>query len=175
MNGLGIAVERLDAVSVAAAIPDLSRILIECVNGGAGVGFMAPLAPEKATAYWRNEVLPAVSTGDTALLVAKTGSQIAGSVQLLLRMRENQPHRGEIAKLLVVPAARRQGIARALMESAQAHAAKAGKTLLMLDTADDGAERLYRSMGWQPIGVVPGFALTPHGQLCATTFLYKTL
>ena len=87
-----------------------------------------------------------------------------------------QPHRGEITKLLVAPSARRHGIGRALMETAQTRAAELGKTLLLLDTETGGlAEQLYLSLGWQEVGVVPGFALTPQGQLCATTFLYKQL
>ncbi len=175
MTASGITIERLDTAGAMAAAPVLSGILIDCVAGGAGVNFMHPLTSEKALAYWRDEVVPAVSSGNTALLVARRDGRLAGTVQLILAMRENQPHRGEIAKLLVAPRARRQGVARALMQAAHDHAAAADKTLLVLDTADDGAERLYRSLGWQTVGVVPGFALTPHGALCATTFLYKTL
>jgi len=176
MNPAGFAIEKLDAPSALAAVPELARIHIDCVAGGAGVSFMHPLSPEKADGFWRGEVVPKVAAGETALFVARKGGRIIGTVQVLMAMRENQPHRAEIAKMMVAPAERRQGVARALMEAAQQYAAEAGKTLLLLDTETGGlAEQLYNSMGWQEVGVVPGFALTPHGELCATTYLYKAL
>lgn len=176
MNLTGVEVVALDAAAVSAAIPELSQILIDCVAGGAGVNFMHPLAPEVAAAYWRSKALPAIERGDNLLFVARHGGAILGTVQLVVGMVQNQPHRGDITKLLVAPAARRHGIGRALMEAAQTRAAGLGKTLLLLDTETGGlAEQLYLSLGWQEVGVVPGFALTPQGQLCATTFLYKQL
>ena len=176
MSPAGFSIERLDGAGVLAAVPELARIHIDCVAAGAGVSFMHPLSPEKADAFWRGEVAPKIASADTAIFVARKDNRIIGTVQLLLAMRENQPHRGEIAKLLVAPAERRQGAARALMEAAHKYAAEAGKSLLLLDTETGGlAEQLYLSMGWQEVGVLPGFALTTHGELCATTFLYKVL
>ena len=176
MNLTGIEVVALDAAAVAEAVPQLSQILIDCVAGGAGVNFMHPLAPEAAHTYWRGKALPAIERGDNLLFAARHDGVLFGTVQLVVGMVENQPHRGEITKLLVAPSARRHGIGRALMEAAQARAAELGKTLLLLDTETGGlAEQLYLSLGWQEVGVVPGFALTPQGQLCATTFLYKQL
>jgi GNAT superfamily N-acetyltransferase len=176
MNPTDVVVERLDAAGTLAALPELARIHIDCVATGGGVSFLHPLALEKADAFWRGEVLAEVERGGTALFVAKRGTKIIGTVQLLMTMRENQPHRGEIAKLLVAPAERRKGVARTLMEVAQDFAAKSGKTLLLLDTETGGlAEQLYLAMGWREVGVVPGFALNTHGELCATTYLYKVL
>jgi len=176
MTPTGIAIERLDGASAAAAVPELSRILIDCVESGGGVSFLHPLAPGKAAAFWRGEVVPAVERGHTALLVARAGGHIVGTVQVILGMRENQPHRGEIAKLLVAPAARRHGIARALMEAAQHLAKDAGKILLVLDTeTGSNAEQLYRSLGWQEVGIIPNYALTNHGVLCTVTYFYKAL
>jgi GNAT superfamily N-acetyltransferase len=111
------------------------------------------------------------------LLVAEDGAgAIVGTVQVLLVMPENQPHRGEIAKLLVHPRARRQGIGAALMAAADEAARAAGKTLLVLDTVTGGdAERLYPRLGWQRCGVIPDYALWPQGGLCSTTVFYKAL
>jgi GNAT superfamily N-acetyltransferase len=101
---------------------------------------------------------------------------VLGTVQLVLALPENQPHRGEIAKLLVHPGARRRGLAAALMQAAEAAARAAGKTLLVLDTATGGdAERLYPRWGWQRCGVIPDYALWPRGGLCSTTVFYKAL
>ena len=176
MNPAGFTIERLDTAAALAAVPELSRILIDCVAGGAGVSFMDPLSPAKAEAFWRDRVAPQVKTGSRALFAARRDGRILGTVQLILSIEENQPHRGEISKLMVAPSARRQGVARALMEVAQRYATETGKTLLLLDTETGGlAEQLYLSLGWVEVGVVPGFALTPHGALCATTYLYKAL
>jgi GNAT superfamily N-acetyltransferase len=176
MTPAGLVIERLDAAGAAGAVPALSRILIDCVEGGGGVSFLHPLAPEKSDQFWRGEVIPAVAAGNTALLVARADGEIVGTVQVILGMRENQPHRGEIAKLLVAPTARRKGVARALMEAAQHLAAASGKILLLLDTeTGSNADQLYRSMGWQEVGIVPNFALTNHGVLCTVTYFYKGL
>ena len=176
MNPAGYEIERLDAGQTQEALRELAQIHIDCVAAGAGVSFLHPLSMEKAETFWRGEVLANVMSGDAVLFAARHGGKIIGTVQLIVGMRENQPHRGEIAKLLVAPAERRQGVARALMEAAQAHAKQIGKTLLLLDTETGGlAEQLYLSMGWHELGVVPGFALTTHGELCACTFLYKVL
>lgn len=123
-----------------------------------------------------HRVADAVDAADRILLVAFCGSFVAGTVQVLLSMPPNQPHRAEVSKLLVHRSARRRGIARSLMEAAENEARASGKALLVLDTSTGSdAERLYSSLGWSKAGVIPGYALLPDGQLCDTTFLWKKI
>jgi GNAT superfamily N-acetyltransferase len=93
----------------------------------------------------------------------------------VLEAPENQPHRGEVAKLQVHRRARRRGVGERLLRAAEEVALGAGKTLLVLDTASRDAERLYDRLGWQRAGVVPGYALWPTGGLADTTIYYKVL
>ena len=171
------AVRALTAGEAHARAAELAAVLVDCVEGGASVSFMAPLAPEKAHAFWRG-VADGVAAGQRILLVAEdtaTG-EIAGTVQVLLGLPENQPHRAEIAKMLVRRSARRRGLGALLMRAADAAAREAGKTLLVLDTVTGGdAERLYARLGWTKAGVIPGYALMPDGRPCATTIFYKSL
>ncbi|MGE3074560.1 MAG: GNAT family N-acetyltransferase [Dehalococcoidia bacterium] len=169
-----IAIERLDAVAAVAEVPALSSVLIDCVEGGASVSFMWPMTATKAEAFW-NRVAGAVERGETLLFAARDAEGICGTVQVLLSFPENQPHRGEIAKLLVHRRARNRGIAEALMRAAEAAAIEAGKTLLVLDTASDVAERLYTRLGWQLCGTIPGYALLPGGEECATVVFWKRI
>ncbi|HEY2996077.1 MAG TPA: GNAT family N-acetyltransferase [Methylomirabilota bacterium] len=155
-------------------IDGLADVLIDCVEGGASVSFMLPLARERATAFWRRVANDVVS-GERALIVAEDAKGLCGTVQLVLGQPENQPHRADLSKMLVHRRARRQGLGAALMRAAEATARECGKTLLVLDTANPEAERLYERMGWTRVGVVPGFALLPQGGLCATTFYYREL
>jgi GNAT superfamily N-acetyltransferase len=166
-------VRRLRAVAEA-EIDELAAVLIDCVEGGASVSFMHPLAPDRAKAFWRR-VAEGAARGERALLVAEDGHGVCGTVQLILDQPENQPHRAELAKMLVHRRARRQGLGDALMKAAEATARECGKTLLVLDTANPEAERLYERHGWVRVGVVPGYALLPHGGLCRTTFYYRDL
>lgn len=152
----------------------LADLLIDCVEGGASVSFMHPLPRAKALAYWR-QVVHGASLGERVLLVAEDASGIVGTVQLVLHQPDNQPHRADVAKMLVHRRARRQGLGAALMQAAEAAAQAHGKTLLVLDTASADAERLYARLGWQRCGVIPGYALLPHGGLCDTTFFYRDL
>lgn len=153
----------------------LAELLIDCVEGGASVSFMHPLAPERAHAFWHG-VAEGVARGERALLVAEDALGIAGTVQLVLAQPENQPHRADLAKMLVHRRARRLGMGEALMRAAEALALDCGKTLLVLDTVDGSdAERLYRRLGWQSCGVIPGYALWPQGGLCATHVFYRAL
>lgn len=168
-----ITVRRLTTVTDA-QIRDLALVLIDCVEGGASVSFMHPLSLDRATAFWRR-VAESVSRDDCALIVAEDANGVVGTVQIVLRQPENQPHRGDIAKLLVHRRARRSGVGEALMREAERVARECGKALLVLDTASGDAERLYVRMGWQLVGVVPGYALWPNGGLCATSFYYRTL
>jgi GNAT superfamily N-acetyltransferase len=166
-------VRRLDAVSEA-QIHDLADVLIDCVDSGASVSFMHPLPREKALAFWRR-VADGVARRERALLVAQDASGIVGTVQLILEQAENQPHRADVAKMLVHRRARRHGLGAELMRMAEQVAREEGKTLLVLDTASGDAERLYERMGWQRCGVIPGYALMPDGALCDTTYFYREL
>jgi GNAT superfamily N-acetyltransferase len=158
----------------AAEIDALAELLIDCVEGGASVSFMHPLSLPKARAFWQR-VADDVTRGERALLVAEDAAGIVGTVQLLLTQPENQPHRADLAKMLVHRRARQQGVGAALLTAAEQAARDEGKTLLVLDTASADAERLYARAGWQRCGVVPGYALLPQGGLCATTFFYREL
>jgi GNAT superfamily N-acetyltransferase len=158
-----------------AQLAQLADVLIDCVAGGASVSFMHPLSPEKALAFWRG-VAVGVAAGERALLVAEDADGIVGTVQLILAQPENQPHRADLAKMLVHRRARRQGLGEALIRAAEAMALECGKTLLMLDTTVGmDAERLYTRLGWLPFGVVPGHALLAHGGLSDTAFFYRVL
>ena len=167
------AVRRLSTVT-AAQIEGLAGLLIDCVAGGASVSFMHPLSHAKALAFWTG-VGADVATGARALLVAEDDSGIVGTVQLVLEQPENQPHRADLSKMLVHRRARRRGLGAALMQAAEQVARESGKSLLVLDTASADAERLYARLGWQPGGVIPGYALLPNGSLCATSYFYRTL
>jgi GNAT superfamily N-acetyltransferase len=159
----------------AGAIRGLSEVLIDCVEGGASVGFMAPLARDRADAFW-SEVIAGAARGERLLLVAEDpAGSIVGTVQVVFAQYENQPHRADIAKMLVHRPARRRGVGEALLARAESLAQQAGKTLLVLDTASGDAERLYARRGWLRSGVIPGYALLPHGGLCDTTILYRRL
>jgi predicted N-acetyltransferase YhbS len=158
-----------------AMIGQLSTLLIDCVEGGASVSFMAPLARERADAFWR-AVGQGVAEGKRALLVAEDDGGVCGTVQLLLDLPENQPHRADLAKLLVHSRVRRQGLGASLTRAAEDTARSLGKTLLLLDAVTDGdAARLYARLGWKRVGDVPGYALFPHGGLCSTTYFYRDL
>jgi ribosomal protein S18 acetylase RimI-like enzyme len=166
-------VRRLHAVDEP-QIEGLADVLIDCVAGGASVSFMHPLARERAVAFWR-KVARDVAAGARALVIAEDAQGVCGTVQLVLDQPENQPHRAELSKMLVHRRARRRGLGEALMREAEAAARACGKTLLVLDTANPEAERLYERAGWTRVGVIPGFALLPHGGLCSTTFYYREL
>ncbi len=157
-----------------AQIGELAGVLIDCVEGGASVSFMHPLSRERAVAFWRR-VAQGVGAGERALLVAEDARGLCGTVQLVLDQSENQPHRAELSKMLVHRRARRQGLGAALMRAAEATARECGKTLLVLDTANDEAERLYERLGWTRVGVIPDYALLPQGGLCGTTVYYRNL
>jgi GNAT superfamily N-acetyltransferase len=153
----------------------LAEILIACVNGSASVSFMAPLDRDKAESFWRT-VAEGVERGERILIVAKDRGRLVGTVQVLLKQPENQPHRADVAKMLVHPDARRRGIGAQLMRFVEEAARSAGKTLLVLDTTTGGdAERLYERMGWIRVGVIPDYALMPDGTPCGTTIFYKSL
>lgn len=157
-----------------AEIEQLGEVLMDCVEGGASVSFMLPLTRERATAFWQ-QVAREAQAGRRVLIVARDAAGIIGTVQLILDLPENQPHRAEIAKMLVHRQARRRGIGAALMQAAEARAMAAGRTLLVLDTASGDADRLYQRLGWQLAGTIPDFALWPAGGLCDTRIYYRRL
>lgn len=164
----------LDTVADA-HVAGLADVLIDCVEGGASVGFMQPMTRDRAEAFWRR-VARGVAEGERALLVAEDERGICGTVQLVLGLPENQPHRADLAKMLVHRRARNRGLGAALMRAAEALARERGKTLLVLDAVTGGdAARLYERLGWVRVGDVPGFALMPDGGPCSTTYYYRDL
>lgn len=169
-----VSVRRIGANEVMSYVEALTDVLIDCVEGGASVSFMLPLSREKALAFWRG-VGEGVVRGERALLVAEDREErVLGTVQLILAQPENQPHRADVAKMLVHRRGRRKGIAHRLMTAAEQTARDEGKSVLVLDTVTGGdAERLYERAGWQRVGVVPKYALMPDGAFCGTTFYYK--
>ncbi|MGG7447053.1 N-acetyltransferase family protein [Kosakonia oryzendophytica] len=157
-------------------IDALCEVLENCVSGGASVSFMHPLSREKSLRFWSN-VAASTTRGERIVLVAEdeTGD-IVGTVQLILDQPENQPHRADVSKLLVHEKARRQGLARRLMDALETAAQANAKTVLVLDTATgSGAENFYLQCGWQRVGEIPRYALMPQGNVTATTFFYKFL
>ena len=166
----------LSAREARKSVPALSAILIDCVEGGDSVGFMAPLAREKADAFWWG-VTESLAAGERILLVAedRASSAIVGTVQVVLGQPENQPHRADVAKTLVHRRTRRRGLGAALMQATEDAARAAGKALLVLDTASSAAERLYECLGWTQVGLVPGYALMPDGRPRDTTIFYKPI
>jgi GNAT superfamily N-acetyltransferase len=155
---------------------ELAEVLMDCVEQGASVSFMWPLEREKALDFWRG-VLQGVQLGERVLLVARDAAgAVVGTVQLITAQPDNQPHRADVAKMLVHSRARRQGLGEALMRAVELQAREEGKTLLVLDTVTHEAGwRLYQRCGWKIAGDVPGYALLPRGGLVATTFMYKTI
>lgn len=171
----GIQIRLLETVGER-ELEGLSDVLVDCVEGGASVSFLHPLTRAKAESYWRSAAR-AAGRGERLLLAAEDeAGRIVGTVQVLLDQPENQPHRGDLAKMLVHRRARRRGVGAALLAAAERSALDAGKTLLVLDTVAGGdAERMYAREGWQRVGEIPGYALSPDGRPCATTIFFKFL
>jgi GNAT superfamily N-acetyltransferase len=170
-----IEIRRLDAADAQQQLDGLAAVLADCVAGGASVSYMAPFSHEQARAAF-DAVAAEVAQGRRLLLAAFADGRLVGTVQVNLALPPNQPHRGEIAKLLVHGSARKRGIAQLLMERAESEARAEGKTLLVLDTVTgDAAERLYTRLGWTRVGVIPGYALYPDGRPCDTTVFWKAL
>ena len=168
------AIRPLGSVSPA-QLEQLADVLVDCVEGGASVSFMLPLSRERALAFWV-KVARGVAGGERILLVAEDARGICGTVQLVLDLPENQPHRADLCKMLVHRRARKQGLGAALLTAAEQAARDAGRTLLVLDAVSgaDGA-RLYERGGWVRVGEIPNYALYPAGGYCPTTYYYKDL
>lgn len=167
--------------SASETIAALADLLVEVVDGGASVSFMAPLAVEEAASFWEKSLAAADSGGRVVLGAMEGGvsgrpSELVGTVTLHLDCPPNQPHRGEIAKMMTRVSRRGRGIASALMREAERIAVERGRALLTLDTADeDGAGPFYERLGFVRAGVIPGFALKPYGGLCGTIIYWKRI
>ncbi|EEK78786.1 GNAT family N-acetyltransferase [Bacillus cereus] len=150
-------------------IEELTKLLKTVVDDGASIGFLPPMEREEATKYWQTVLAPEV-----ILYVAKINNEVAGSVQLHLVTKPNGSHRAEICKLMTHPNFRRNGIGRLLMKKAEERAKQENRSLLVLDTREgDLSNRLYKSLGYQEVGKIPGFAISPNGDLDATVIYYK--
>ena len=170
-----VEIRRLDGDQVRAHVDGLAAVLVDCVEGGASVRYMAPLSHEDARAAFA-AVADDVEQGRRILLAAFAEGDIVGTVQVHLAVQPNSPLRAEIAQLLVHRSARRRGIAQRLMAEAERGALAEARTLLVLDTVTgDDAERLYQRLGWTKVGVIPDYALYPDGRPCATTIFWKRL
>ena len=170
-----VEVRRLDAAELRSQLDGLAAVLADCVAGGASVSYMAPFSHEQAReafAAWAVDV----ERNGGLVLAAFVDDIIVGTVQVVFAWPPNQPHRADVAKLLVHRSARRRGVAQLLMERAEAEARAEGRTLLVLDTVTgDDAERLYQRLGWTRVGVIPNYALYPDGRPCDTTVFWKAL
>ena len=174
MASLPATIERIGRDASADDVRGLALLLMDAVASGSGVSFMADLTLADAETWW-NKILTG-SPQRALVLVARDATGIVGTVQLQPAWAPNQPHRADIAKLIVHRRARRHGIGRALMAAVEQAASDSGFTLLMLDTCKGyDAERLYASTGWVRVGEVPNFALNPDGSHCDTVFFYKEL
>ena len=153
----------------------LAEVLLDCVRGGASVSFMASLTASEAESFF-DRVCDGVARGDYILLAAFDEGEVVGTVHLHTATPPNQPHRADVAKLLVRRSARGKGIAARLMASVEDEARSAGRTLLVLDTVTgDPADHLYRKLGWTAAGTIPNYALYPDGRYCDTTIFFKQL
>jgi ribosomal protein S18 acetylase RimI-like enzyme len=153
----------------------LSDIIVDVVANGGSVSFMHPMPREQAESFWQKS-LEAADRGERIVLGAWDGNQLVATVTVVLDLPPNQPHRAEIAKMMTRPSHRGRGIATALMREAERMAAERGRTLLVLDTADDGgASGLYERLGFVYAGTIPDFALKPHGGLCGTKLYWKRI
>ena len=168
-------IRQLTASEATENLQPLAQILLDCVAGGASVSFMDGLTQSEAEAFFRS-VIKSVEKGDRILLAAFLDNAVVGTVQIITAMPPNQPHRADVAKLLVSPTARKQGIASRLMQQAETAGVQAGKTLLVLDTiAGSTAEKLYLRLGWTSVGIIPNYAMMPDGHLAPTHIFYKQL
>lgn len=169
-------IQTLSADEAKDRVDGLADVLLDCVAGGASVGFMADLDRAKAQAFWRG-VADGVARDDRVLIVAEDADGTpSGTVQVVWAAPDNQPHRGDVAKMLVHRRARTKGVGAMLLRAAEDAARKAGRRLLVLDTVTGSdAERLYARGGWTAVGSIPDYALFPDGRLCATTVFYKKL
>ena len=165
----------LDAAEAELLLPELAGLLVDAVAHGASVNFLRGFSETDGHVFWRGQ-LPGVADGSRRLLVAEEDGRLLGTVVLTFAHQPNQPHRGDIGKMLVHSGARRRGLGRALLAAAEEEARRFGRTLLCLDTEEGSqGDALYRACGWTPIGTIPGFALSPDGIPAGATFFYKPI
>jgi GNAT superfamily N-acetyltransferase len=170
-----IRVRSLDASECEALTPQLSDILIDAIDGGASVSFLGPLSQAGADSFWAI-VADGIANGERVLFGAFDGEDLVGTAQLVLDTPPNQPHRADVAKVLVHRRARKRGVGRQLMAALEVDALARGKTLLTLDAATGSdAERLYVACGYVRVGTIPDYAFLPRGGPAATTIFYKQL
>ncbi|MEV7072296.1 GNAT family N-acetyltransferase [Streptomyces sp. NPDC091972] len=168
-------ITRLDETRLAQRADELAELLVDTVDGGASVGFLAPMDRAAAVAWWK-ERAGAVAAGHVAVWAALDGHRAVGTVGLAFPDKPNSRHRAELVKLMVHRDARGHGLGRRLLGTAEQAARSAGITLLHLDTETDSpAERLYGSAGWTRAGIIPDYAADPAGVLRPTTLYYKRL
>lgn len=169
-------IRELDGAEALARVDEMADVLRDCVEGGASVGFMLPLAPGRPEAFWR-KVAAGVAAGERHLFVAEDeAGRVCGTLSLVVDMPDNQPHRADVAKMLVHRRARRRGVAEALLRAVEAKARALGRTTLVLDTVTGSdASRVYERLAWQKVGDIPDYALMPDGALCSTTYYVKRL
>ncbi len=169
-------IREIDGAEALARVAELAEVLRDCVEGGASVGFMLPLAEGRPEAFWRR-VAAGVAAGERHLFVAEDeAGRIWGTVSLVIDMPDNQPHRADVSKMLVHRRARRQGIAEQRLKCREARACELGKTTLVLDTVTGSdASRLYERLGWRKAGDIPNYALMPDGLPCSTSYYFKPL
>jgi len=172
---IDLEIVRLSADEARAHVDALAAVLRDCVEGGASVGYLWPFSQAEARAVYEGYA-DEVEQGRRVLLAALSGDAVVGTAQLIFPTHPNQPHRADVARVLVRRSARRRGVGQRLMEAVEREAVAAGRTLLVLDTVTgDDAERLYERRGWVKVGVIPNFALYPDGRYCPTTVFYKEL
>jgi acetyltransferase len=172
---MSLAIATLTPDEATTHLPDLIALLVDSVDNGASVGYLAPMDAGMARKYWQG-VIDAVAGGDRVLWLATLDSDVVGTAQLSLERRPNGDHRGEVSKVLVHSSARRKGIGRALMTAVETRARTEQRTLLVLDTVEgDAGQRLYESIGYVSAGVIPGYAKSSKGGFDPTNVMFKML
>jgi GNAT superfamily N-acetyltransferase len=175
VNVSEIAIRAFAPVADSAILPVLADLLVEAVDGGASIGFMAGLTSASALAFWQTRATD-VARGDCRLLLAFAGRRLAGTVSLMLATPPNQPHRADVSKMIVGRDVRRRGVGAALLAAVEAEARALGRTTLVLDTiSESAAARLYERGGWQRIGEIDAYALMPDGEMAPTTVYARHL
>jgi GNAT superfamily N-acetyltransferase len=170
-----VTIRELDAAEYRAAIPDLATLLVDAVDGGASVNFVAGVTTSEAAGWWSQRIQD-VFDGLITAIVAVDGERIVGTALLIRSSNPNSPHRAEVGKVLVHRSARRRGIGAALMHAIEERARADGRWMLVLDTVTGSpAESMYRSLGWTELGVMPNHALLTDGTPAPTTFFWKDL
>lgn len=173
---IATAIRMVSADEMAARISELGALLHACVHAGASINFVLPFDTADAEAFWREVVVPAVAAGGRMVLVAERDGRIVGSVQLGIDTPPNQPHRAEVAKLMVHPDMRRRGIARSLMVAIEQEARRRSRSLLTLDTRTGDSAELLAALGYRTVGVIPGYCRDPFvDRLDSTTIMFKPL